>query len=88
MIQKRSSHGFKDKEDVKFEIQCKCHSKDIGNKAVWETYAGAQFYNCHVPVVLTNRDFTPVAREVAGKTSVVLWNRQKLDSMKKLDGRN
>lgn len=69
------------KEDVKYGIQCKCYSKDIGNKAVQEAYAGAQFYNCHVPVVLTNRDFTPAARSAAEKTNVVLWGRQKLDSL-------
>ncbi len=69
------------KEEVKYGIQCKCYSKDIGNKAVQEAYSGAQFYNCHVPVVLTNRDFTPAAREAAERTNVILWNRQKLDQL-------
>ena len=69
------------KDDVKYGIQCKCYSKDIGNKAVQEAYSGAQFYKCHVPVVLTNRDFTPSARTAAEKTNVVLWNRQKLEAL-------
>ncbi len=69
------------KEEVKYGIQCKCYSKDIGNKAVQEAYSGAQFYKCHVPVVMTNRDFTSGARSAAEKTNVLLWNRHKLETL-------
>ena len=34
------------KDDIKYGIQCKCYSSDIGNKAVQEVYAGKNFYNC------------------------------------------
>lgn len=69
------------KDGVKYGIQCKCYSSDIGNKAVQEVYSGARFYDCHVPVVLTNRHFTPSAKELAKKTNVILWDRDRLIKM-------
>lgn len=66
------------KDGVKYGIQCKCYTSDIGNKAVQEAFAGKTFYNCHVAVVLTNRYFTPSARELAEKNGVILWDRRKL----------
>ncbi len=71
------------KDGVKYGIQCKCYSSDIGNKAVQEAYSGARFYDCHVPVVLTNRYFTSSAKELAKKTGVLLWDRDKLEKMNK-----
>lgn len=69
------------KDGVKYGIQCKCYSSDIGNKAVQEVFAGAKFYDCHVPVVLTNRYFTNSAIELAEKINVLLWDRDRLESM-------
>lgn len=66
------------KEEVKYGIQCKCYSKDVGNKAVQEAYSGPKFYNCHVPVVLTNASFTPSAVAAAEKMNVLLWDRKRL----------
>ena len=66
------------KDGVKYAVQCKCHSSDIGNKAVQEVYAGKDFYDCHVGVVLTNRYFTKSAIELAKKNGVLLWDRKKL----------
>ena len=69
------------KDDIKYGIQCKCYHSDIGNKAVQEVYAGKTFYNCHVGIVLTNRDFTRSAIDLAKKDGVILWNRKKLLQM-------
>ena len=69
------------KDDIKYGIQCKCYHSDIGNKAVQEVYAGKTFYNCHIGVVLTNRDFTKSAIELARNNGVILWNRKKLLQM-------
>jgi HJR/Mrr/RecB family endonuclease len=66
------------KDGVKFGIQCKCYTSDIGNKAVQEAYSGKSFYNCHVGVVLTNRYFTRAAIELADKNGILLWDRGKL----------
>lgn len=64
------------KGGVKYGIQCKCYSSDIGVKAIQEAYAGAKYYDCHVPVVLTNRRFTKQAQEMAKKNNVLLWDRE------------
>lgn len=66
------------KDDIKYGIQCKCYSSDIGNKAVQEAFAGKTFYNCHLACVLTNRYFTSSAKELAEKNGVLLWDRDKL----------
>lgn len=70
-----------EKEGIKYAIQCKCYSSDIGNKAVQEAFAGKTFYGCHVAVVLTNRYFTRSAKELAEKNGVLLWDRNKLVSL-------
>jgi len=69
------------KDDIKYGIQCKCYSSDIGNKAVQEVYAGKNFYNCDVAAVLTNRYFTKSAIELAQKNRVHLWDRRKLSEL-------
>lgn len=69
------------KDDIKYGIQCKCHSSDISNRAVQEVFAGKTFYQCHVGVVLTNRYFTKSAIELASRNGVILWNRDKLLQM-------
>lgn len=70
-----------EKDGIKYAIQCKCYNSDIGNKAVQEAFSGKTFYNCHVAVVMTNRYFTPAAKQLAEKNGVILWNRDKLNSM-------
>lgn len=67
-----------EKDSIHYGIQCKCYHSNVGNAAVQEAYSGSKFYNCHVAVVLTNRYFTPAAVELAKKTGVILWDRQKL----------
>lgn len=69
------------RDDIKYGIQCKCYSSDIGNKSVQEVYAGKTFYHCHVGVVLTNRYFTKSAIELAERNGIILWNRDKLIEM-------
>ena len=36
------------KDGIKFGVQCKCYTSDIGNKAVQEAYSGKEFYGCHI----------------------------------------
>ena len=69
------------KDSIKYGIQCKCYSADIGNKAVQEVLAGKTFYDCDVGVVLTNRHFTKSAVELAKKSRIRLWDRDKLLQM-------
>lgn len=69
------------KDYVKYGIQCKCYSSDIGNRAVQEVFAGKTYYQCHVGVVLTNRYFTKSAKELAQRNGVILWDRDRLLEM-------
>lgn len=69
------------KDGIKYGIQCKCYTADIGNKAVQEAFSGKAYYNCHVAAVLTNRYFTKSARELANSNNVLLWNRDILEKL-------
>lgn len=69
------------KNDIKYAIQCKCYSGNLGNSPIQEVHAGKSMYNCHVGVVMTNRHFTNGAKELAKATGVLLWDREKLLQM-------
>lgn len=64
-----------EKEDIKYAIQCKCYSSDLGNTPVQEVHAGKAMYNCHIGVVMTNRHFTVGGQQLAKATGVLLWDR-------------
>ena len=64
------------KDGVKYAIQCKRYSNDLGNTPVQEVHAGKSMYNCHVGVVLTNQHFTKGAHDLAKATGVLLWDRE------------
>lgn len=70
-----------EKESVHYAVQCKCYSSDIGNKPVQEVFAGKEMYGCQVGAVMTNRHFTSGAKQLAEKTRVLLWDRDKLIEM-------
>lgn len=70
-----------EKAGIRYGIQCKCYSNNIGNKAVQEAFAGKTFYHCHVAAVLTNRYFTRSAKELAEKDQVLLWDRDELERL-------
>lgn len=63
------------KDGIKYAIQCKCYSSDLGNTPVQEVFAGKNFYNCHVGAVMTNRFFTEGGRKLAEATGILLWDR-------------
>lgn len=63
------------KDGIKYAIQCKCYSSNLGNTPIQEVTAGKSFYHCHVSVVMTNRYFTPKAKELADATGTLLWDR-------------
>ena len=64
------------KNSIKYGIQCKLYSKPVGNTAVQEVYAGKDFYNCHIGIVLTNSTFTSSAKQLADKLGIILWDKQ------------
>ena len=65
----------------------KTYADMVGNKAVQEAYAGAQYYGCDIPVVVCPTDFTIPARELAESTGVELWDGEKLSHMMRVSGR-
>ena len=69
------------KNGVKYGIQCKCYSSNIGNKAVQEVFAGIKFYDCKVGIVMTNRYYTASAKELAAKNGIILYDRDKLNDL-------
>jgi restriction system protein len=76
-----------EKEGITFAIQCKRYSEPVGVKAVQEAYAGRDYYDCMVGVVMTNQYFTSAAVEAAKKLKILLWDRGYLDSMIEEDGK-
>jgi len=69
------------KDDIRYAIQCKCYTSDLGNTPVQEVLAGKAYYGCQIGVVMTNRHFTKGAQELAQKTGVLLWDREKIQGM-------
>lgn len=68
------------KDGIRYAIQCKCYSSDLGNAPVQEVNTGKAIYHCHVGVVMTNRYFTQGAKDAAA-TGTLLWDRDKLIQM-------
>lgn len=67
-----------EKDGVKYAIQCKCYSSDLGNSPIQQVNAGKTIYHCHLGIVMTNRSFTTGAKKAAEATGVLLWDRNKL----------
>lgn len=64
------------KEGVRYAIQCKYRTDgDVGNDAVQQVFAGKNFYDCDIAVVMTNAGFTAKAKELARKLHVQLWEK-------------
>lgn len=65
------------KDGIRYAIQCKCYSSDLGNKPIQEVSAGRQMpeYHCQVGAVMTNRHFTKGAKDLAAATGTLLWDR-------------
>lgn len=70
-----------------YAIQCKNYVGAVGNAAVQEAYAGAEYYGCDIPVVVCPTEFTIPARELAESTGVELWDGERLSHMMRVSGR-
>lgn len=84
VTQGSGDHGIDilaEKDGISYAIQCKCYSSNIGNAAVQQAHTGKSIYKKDIAVVLTNRYFTPQAKEEAHTLGVKLWNRDKLNEM-------
>lgn len=70
-----------EKEGITYAIQCKRYTMPVGVKAVQEAYAGRDYYDRMVGVVMTNQYFTTPAVEAAKKLKILLWDGGYLESM-------
>lgn len=70
-----------EKDGIRYAIQCKCYSSDLGNTPIQEVNTGRAIYHCQIGVVMTNRYFTKGAKDAAESTGVLLWDRDKLKRM-------
>lgn len=70
-----------EKDGITYAFQCKCYDDTVGVKAVQEVYAGRDYYDRMVGVVMTNQYFTEPAQMMAVKLRIVLWDRDKLDEL-------
>ncbi len=69
------------KDGVSYAIQCKRYDGPVGVHAIQEVYAGRDYYDCMVGVVMTNQYFTSPAVEVAKKLKILMWDRDYLEAM-------
>lgn len=67
-----------EKDGKKIVVQAKRYSKDVGINAVQEIAAAMPHYKADEAWIVTNRDFTEAARNLAKSNGVKLINRTKL----------
>lgn len=84
------SHDFgvdilTEKDGITYAIQCKRYDSPVGIKAVQEAYAGKDYYDRMVGVVMTNQYFTGPATDMAKKLKVLLWDRGYLEEFVESD---
>ncbi len=70
-----------EKDGISYAIQCKRYEEPVGVKAVQEAYAGRDYYDRMVGVVMSNQYFTKGAVEMARKLRILLWDRGYLEEM-------
>ena len=70
-----------EKDGVTYAIQCKRYEESVGVKAVQEAYAGRDYYDRMVGVVMSNQYFTKNAVQMAQKLKIILWDRGYLEEM-------
>ena len=70
-----------EKDGVSYAIQCKRYDEPVGVQAVQEAYAGRDYYDKMVGVVMSNQYFTKNAVEMARKLKILLWDRGYLEEM-------
>ena len=63
---------------IAIQVKLRGPGKYINNKAIQEIHSAKSIYKADEAWVITNRDFTPPAREVALEHKVQLWNRHRL----------
>ena len=76
-----------ERNGISYAIQCKNYEGSVGNYAVQEAYAAAQFYRCDRAAVICPWEFTRGAKELAEATGVTLWDGAWLSRAMRRSGR-
>ena len=76
-----------ERNGISYAIQCKNYEGSVGNYAVQEAYAAAQFYRCDKAAVICPGEFTRGAKELAEATGVTLWDGAWLSRAMRRSGR-
>ena len=66
------------KSGSQYAVQCKRYKSNIPRNAVSDAVAGKQHYRCREAMVVTNRFFTPGAKQLAKSTRCILIDRDAL----------
>ncbi len=69
------------KDGKRIVVQAKRYSKNVGIEAVQQAQASIAHYKAHEAWVVSNRDYTDAARNLASSNSVRLINREMLIEM-------
>jgi len=68
--------------EIRIAVQCKLHfANPVGNKAVQEAHAAAGFVDASLAAVVSNREFTRSAEQLAGKLGVLLLHHSELSDL-------
>ena len=70
-----------EKDACRVAIQCKLYSSKVGNKAVQEVIAGSIHVDADYRAVVSNRDYTKSAYEIAEKSKVRLLHHNDLQDL-------
>lgn len=69
------------REGITYAVQCKRYDVPVGVHAIQEAYAGRDYYDRMVGVVMTNQYFTAPAVQVAQKLKILMWDRDYLEEL-------
>ena len=61
-------------QSVRYVVQCKYYTSQVGVEAVQQIYAAKIHYDAHIAVVATNSVYTRAAKVLAEELNVVLWD--------------
>jgi len=73
-----------DKRGTRIVVQCKKHSKPIGNRAVQEVVAGIAHQDAKRGVVVATSEYTPSAVKLAASNQVLLLHHSQLPKIDRL----
>ncbi|NEO72403.1 MAG: restriction endonuclease [Moorea sp. SIO3H5] len=71
------------KGDIKAVVQAKIQQSTVGIKAVQEVTGAIGYYQANLGLVITNSKFTEPAKNLAAKTDIMLFDRDKFKKILK-----